>query len=127
MLDQITAAVTQALEKDLPEVEDESWGIVDGRAAKVATVKRRPMPHEVEIYSFPQTWGSTALGFGGVGGQAMTTAQTVIVTLEAKAWVYIGGRLAYTVADFYRNESFMQDMRAHNVAALHQSSKRYKL
>jgi|ERR1035437_6107199 hypothetical protein len=30
-------------------------------------------------YSFPQLWGSTACGHGGIGGCAMTSAQTVIV------------------------------------------------
>lgn len=28
------------------------------------------------LHDFDQTWASTALGFGGVGGSAMTTART---------------------------------------------------
>lgn len=58
-------------------------------------------PENLYWYSFPQTWGSTALGFGGIGGAAMTTAQTVVVfTYGApigKAAVYFGGRFAYLV------------------------------
>ena len=33
-----------------------------------------------EINIFDQLWGSTALGFGGIGGQTMTTATTVVLT-----------------------------------------------
>ncbi len=60
---------------------------------------RRPSPHDCEVVMFPQTWGSTALGFGGVGGQAFTNAYTVVVECAragAKA-VYFGGRFAYLV------------------------------
>jgi len=49
---------------------------------------------------FTQTWGSGALGFGGVGGQAITTAYVVIVksNLTGEWAVYFGGRLAYVIA-----------------------------
>src|SRR5688572_32566230 len=30
----------------------------------------------MEIFSFPQTWNSTALGFGGIGGAMITSAMT---------------------------------------------------
>lgn len=126
MIDQISAAVKQALEYDLPEIEEETWGIVNNRAAQTGTIKRRPSQHDVEIYSFPQSWGSTALGFGGVGGQMMTTAQTTIVSLETTAWVYIGGQLAYCVEEWQRNEAFNRDMQHHQMAAQFQSFKRYK-
>lgn len=126
MLEQITAAVTRALEQDLPEIEEETWGIVNDRAAQTGTIKRRPTQHDVAIYSFPQTWGSTALGFGGVGGQMMTTAQTTIVSLETTAWVYISGQLAYCVKEWQCNEAFMRDMQQHNMAAQFQAFKRYK-
>ncbi|MNU26887.1 hypothetical protein D3C71_152680 [compost metagenome] len=126
MLEQIIAAVTRALEQDLPEIEEETWGIVNNRAAQTGTIKRRPAQHDVEIYSFPQSWGSTALGFGGVGGQMMTTAQTTIVSLETTAWVYIGGQLAYCVEEWQRNEAFIRDMQQHHMAAQFQSFKRYK-
>ena len=72
MLEQITASVKQALENDLPEIEDEVWGIVDNRAAMTGKIFRRPIEHDVEIYSFPQTWGSTGIGLSGAGGQMMT-------------------------------------------------------
>lgn len=58
-------------------------------------------PENLYWYSFPQTWGSTALGFGGIGGAAMTTAQTVVVMDHGapvgSAAVFFGGRLAYKI------------------------------
>lgn len=36
-------------------------------------------PNTLLVYMFPQTWGDTSLGFGGMGGQAITTALTTII------------------------------------------------
>ena len=54
---------------------------------------------QLEVYSFPQMWGSTALGFGGIGGAAMTQAQTTIVLPDDRsvAHVYFNARFAYTI------------------------------
>lgn len=57
----------------------------------------------VEWLAFPQTWGSTALGFGGMGGATMTTATTIVVRDRlgrsrrkgGKLLVYFGGRFCY--------------------------------
>jgi hypothetical protein len=56
---------------------------------------------DMEIEIFSQTWGSTALGFGGIGGQMMTSAYTILVFVESKTkcFVYFAGRFAYEVAD----------------------------
>lgn len=53
------------------------------------------VPTDFEWYAFPQVWGSTALGLGGFGGQATTTAQTFIVLGHSEAYIYFGGRFAY--------------------------------
>ena len=53
-------------------------------------------------WAFPQTWGSTALGFGGIGGSAMTTAQTYVVTVQGRVLVYFGSRFAYEIKDTLR-------------------------
>lgn len=42
--------------------------------------------HRFMMYVFPQTWGSTALGFGGCGGQAITEAYTTVVEMS---WDYV--------------------------------------
>ena len=45
------------MESDLPQRFDYSSG-------------ERPEINDFEIHLFEQTWGSTALGFSGIGGQA---------------------------------------------------------
>lgn len=48
---------------------------------------------------FEQLWGSTACGYGTIGGSAMTLADTLIVYIEnGPARVYFGSeRLAYEI------------------------------
>jgi hypothetical protein len=56
--------------------------------------------YDLTVYSmFPQTWGSTALGFGGIGGQAITSAYVCVIesNLVGGYAVYFGGRLAYVI------------------------------
>ena len=53
---------------------------------------------DFELHTFEQMWGSTALGFGGIGGLAMTSARTYVfvpVTCDQKCIVYFGCRFAY--------------------------------
>ena len=42
--------------------------------------------HRFRMYVFPQTWSSTALGFSGCGGQAITEAYTTVVEMS---WDYV--------------------------------------
>lgn len=53
----------------------------------------------LRYYSFPQTWGSTALGFGGMGGSAMTTSQIHIIVSaglgKQKAIVFYNRKAAF--------------------------------
>jgi hypothetical protein len=59
---------------------------------------------------FVQTWSSTALGFGGIGGQAFTSAYVCVIesNLLGQFAVYFGGRLAYVIER--PNEKFMEDI-----------------
>lgn len=108
-------ALVRSIEVDLPNVTDWKW-VYDHGEQKKENFFRRPHSGEVEVYHFPQTWGSTALGFGGVGGQAMTSAYTTVVILDNHyAAVYFAGRLAYKIDPV--NEEFMRDLSAHNLAA----------
>ena len=62
--------------------------------------KGRPTVDDFEMYTFEQTWSSTALGFGGIGGQAMTTARTYVfipVSVDEQCFVYFAGGFAYAV------------------------------
>lgn len=122
----VAAALYAACLRDLPEIRyrDRDWEkhrkMLDAmtREEKAAFYERekqsgqaegcfiekvrRPAPCDVHVAAmFPQVWGSTALGFGGIGGQAMTTAYTVVVESPRAGTfaVYFGssGRIAYLV------------------------------
>lgn len=72
---------------------------------------RAHTPDDVQVAAmFVQTWGSTALGFGGIGGQAITPAYTVVVrsTQLDEYAVYFGGRFAYMIQ--HPNSVFFEHM-----------------
>ena len=77
---------------------------------------------ELQVEVFPQTWGSTALGFGGIGGQALTQAYTtVIVDTKTKyAGVFFGERLAYAILN--PNERFWDDLNMKNMKSCNMSN-----
>lgn len=84
---------------------------------------RRVTADDFELHTFEQIWGSTALGFGGIGGQVMTSANTYVfvpVNCDQKCLVYFGGMFAYQ-ADYC--EEFKKDLLAQNMASVAQSSK----
>lgn len=64
--------------------------------------QRRPYSdRDFGVYSmFQQTWGSTALGHGGMGGAAVTTAYTIVLECRAteEFLVYFGGEFCYKVS-----------------------------
>lgn len=86
-----------------------------------------PTYHKFKMYVFPQTWSSTALGFDGCGGQAITEAYTTVVKmtsyklesskdtrgivykeLEDKVYaVFFDGRIAYMCLN--PNSEFLKD------------------
>lgn len=75
------------------------------------TKSPRPSIDDFELYTFTQTWESTALGFGGIGGCAFTEARTYVfvpVTCEQKCFVYFAGRFAYK-ADYC--DALKEDLR----------------
>ena len=103
-----------AIEADLPHRFDYSNNLYP------------PTLDDFEIHVFEQTWGSTALGFGGVGGQAMTSATTYVfipIGINQKCFVYFAGSFAYAV-DY--SDKFMEDVWSCNVVAVHESGK-YKV
>lgn len=70
---------------------------------------------------FEQTWESTALGFGGIGGSAMTTANTYVfipVACHQNCFVYFDGRFAYQVP---YSKSFMEDVKNQSMKSVNQS------
>lgn len=72
-------------------------------------------PDLLDVYSWPQVWGNTACGFGGMAGQGITSAQTVVVldTLYYHYHVYHNGRHAYTIKR--PTDKFFEDFHNHRL------------
>lgn len=78
------------------------------------------------IYMFEQIWGSTALGFPGVGGSAMTEATTYVLIPKTEgnyAHVYFGSQFAYKVNNL--TDAFMEDLGNCSMASVMEASSRY--
>ncbi len=120
-IESMAAAVHSAVLRDLPDIMYLSRKPGEDLSKSVEKV-RRPRYDEISVYQFPQTWGSSALGFGGAGCASTTTADTTVV-IEGKttAAVYFGGRFAYLIDPF--NNVFNEDLRAQNMAAVQDASK----
>ena len=76
---------------------------------------------DFDMYIFEQAWGSTALGFGGIGGQAITTATTYVfvpVACNQNCFFYFNGKFAYQVP---YSKSFMEDVMNHSMKSVNQS------
>lgn len=75
---------------------------------------------------FPQTWGSTSLGHGGMGGAAITTAYTIVLECEytGEFLVYFGGEFCYQVNRKSRNiDKFFEDCRNRCLASKRESER----
>jgi hypothetical protein len=107
-IESIAEAINRACLIDLPNIE---YQYRKPKSEKTETRERRPEKQECRVYHFPQVWSSTALGFGGIGGAAITEAYTTVVILQSEeaACVYFDGKLAYKVNDF--NETFMEHLK----------------
>lgn len=85
--------------------------------------KQRVSVDDFELHTFEQVWGSTALGFGGIGGQAMTSARTYVfvpVTCNQKCIVYFNGRFAY-MADYCKE--LVEDIRQQSMESVSRAGK----
>lgn len=77
-----------------------------------------------QVFVFEQVWGSTSLGFDGIGGSTMTSAWThVVSTYYGKHHVFFNGRHAYTVDS--ANEKFMDDLMKQNMKSVNDAMKCY--
>lgn len=107
-------ALAHAQYKGFPEIEyeDRDWEhYFKTKEDKRVTKKRSHASHDITLFAmFTQTWSSTALGFGGVGGQAFTSAYTIVLESEHGVGfcVYFGGKFAYRVER--PNEKFFDDL-----------------
>jgi hypothetical protein len=65
------------------------------------------------------------LGFGGIGGAAITTANVTVVTGPAgHRAVYFGSRLAYVISN--PNDAFLRDLRGNAMADVAEAKGRYE-
>lgn len=111
----------------LPKAEQQKLRHGDGPGRELS---RRPQFSEIGVVVFPQTWGSTALGYGGVGGAAMTTAYTVVCSDGINHCIYFGcGRLAYSInindLDHDGRINFTKDIADHCMADCADAHSRY--
>lgn len=100
---------------------------------KAKEIFLREKKRHVDLVSivFPQTWGSTALGFDKegdmtiFGGQAMTEAYTVVVHDRAadEYVVFFGNTPAYHV--YNPTEEFFADIKKMNMASVSEARERY--
>jgi len=90
----------------LPLIQERFWNAIKDDLSEEEK-KYRP---EFTMDMFEQTWGNTALGFGGIGGQAITSAYTTVVRDMYSGWcgVFFGERLAYKIKD--PNQKFNEDV-----------------
>lgn len=91
---------------DIPEEYMKVWADYQNRVD-------RPEMRETKVHSFQQSWGGTTCGHGGVGGQAITPAQTFVFQSDQAWYVYQGGQFSYQVEN--PNETFLEDLRNRNL------------
>jgi hypothetical protein len=121
----LTDALADALGHRLPDIEYQFQTPMERREGKpMQTKKRRPDMRDIEVRLFPEMWSSTALGFGGIGGAAMTPAYTVVVFRPNVALVYWAGKFAYAVE---QNEMFIADLNLGRTCERSKASGRYKM
>lgn len=115
-IDCLAASIYQATLQHLKpyEIDEIRWERTPGKPGSVPVntgkkVSKRPTESECNITMFTQVWGSTALGFGGVGGQAITSAYTVVIGGPCGDFcVYFAGRFAYRIER--PNARFLNDI-----------------
>lgn len=96
----LSEALGAALHRDLSKIKYKKWspsmkkaGISLDDPEALEEAEREPHYNDVDVVLFSETWSSTALGYGGMGGAAITPAYTVIVICRPtqEACVYWGG------------------------------------
>lgn len=110
------------------EYEDRDWEHYrKTKEDKYVTKTRKHSEYDISVMTmFPQMWGSTALGFGGIGGQAITTAYTVVLAsdIQGQYCVYFGGQLAYRIDR--PNRVFFEDVANMSMHARDGAKSRYE-
>jgi len=93
VIESLSMAYMSALLVDIEEIE------YNYSIKPPLTKMRRPHRHELNVIHFEQMWGSTALGFRGMGGSAMTSAYTTVIICKQIAYIYFDGIFAFSVKE----------------------------
>ena len=103
---------------NLELIEERFWNHIQD----TETYKNYRFAPEFNLYTYPQWWSSTALGFGGIGGQALTQAYTTVIVDEKTkyAGVFFGNELAYAILN--PNERFWDDLNMKNMKSCDESN-----
>jgi len=113
--DEVFNKLSQEEKKKLYD-EERRTGVHMGPPDTIVEKTCKHSLYNLTVYSmFTQTWSSTALGFGGIGGQAITSAYVCVIesNIVGGFAVYFGGRLAYVINR--PNEKFMEDVHRHRM------------
>lgn len=88
---------------------DFMWRIKTTFEEELASNKQKYYP-DIQATIFEQIWGSTALGFSGIGGSAMTSAYTTVIWDDILAIyaVYFNNRFAYIIKE--PTQEFLTDV-----------------
>lgn len=113
-IEALAAALYSALLRDLPDIEYDYISPAGRKSGKAPERRyRRPQERDVEVHQFPQVWGDTSLGFGGMAGQSVTTADTTVIIAGDHAAVYFAGRFAYLAST--KKDEFWQALANRNM------------
>ncbi len=121
----LASALYSAIHVDLSPVEYADWtpsAKAEGKSPRDVPKKtKRPDERDCEIVQFLQSWGSTALGFGGMGGASVTSAYTSVVFGRGRGevCVYFAGRFAYRIER--PNAKFFGDLNLRHMLSVEKS------
>lgn len=98
----------------LPIIQAKFWNEIKDE------IKETDYNPKYEITTFKQMWESTALEFGGFGGQAVTEAYTTVIE-EVSGWVgvFFDGKFAYKIKN--PNRKFYKDLANGNMVSIDES------
>lgn len=91
----------------------------------ISTIKVNDIEYDIcEVYVFEQTWESTALGFGSIGGSALTTDWThVVMTSDGKYHVFFNGEYAYSIEN--PTDKFKSDLANRYMLSIQEAKDKY--
>ncbi|MGH7480962.1 MAG: hypothetical protein ACRELV_02320 [Longimicrobiales bacterium] len=84
-------------------------------ADRTARKLRSPLPEQVKVWSWPQIWPDSSVGFGGAGKPGAVEAQTHVVRDDVTETVYVYHDSRYVRTIERPGEPFWKRVRAHGL------------